>query len=124
MKNNFANNLKFLRLQKNITQEELGKRLGKDYSTIGKWENGTRSPIMEDVIKIAEYFNVSLTDLITNNYAMGTSYTPNEENDQKYKQLLKDKGLMDENENINEESLNKLLKIADILEGAKKEDQK
>ena len=124
MKNNFVNNLKFLRLQKNITQEELGKRLGKDYSTIGKWENGTRSPIMEDVIKIAEYFNVSLTDLITNNYAMGTSYTPNEENDQKYKQLLKDKGLMDENENINEESLNKLLKIADILEGAKKEDQK
>lgn len=124
MKNNFANNLKFLRLQKNITQEELGKRLGKDYSTIGKWENGTRSPIMEDVIKVAEYFNVSLTDLITNNYTMGTSYTPNEENHQKYKQLLKDKGLMDENENINEESLDKLLKIADIIEGTKKEDQK
>ena len=41
-----------------------------------------------------------------------------------YKQLLKEKGLMDENENINEESLNKLLKIADILEGTKNEDQK
>ena len=40
-----------------------------------------------------------------------------------YKNVLKEKGLMDENENIDEESLNKLIKIADILDGAKnKED--
>lgn len=35
---------------------------------------------------------------------------------QKYKKILKEKGLMDENENINEESLNKLLKIADMID--------
>lgn len=47
-----------------MTQEELGKLLNKDYSTIGKWENGTRSPIMEDVIKISQIFNISLEKLI------------------------------------------------------------
>ena len=64
MENNFAHNLKQLRIQNNMTQEELGKLLNKDYSTIGKWENGTRSPIMEDVIKISQIFNISLEKLI------------------------------------------------------------
>ncbi len=67
MENNFANNLKHLRIQHDMTQEELGKKLDKDYSTIGKWENGTRSPVMEDVIKIAQIFNISLEQLIGDN---------------------------------------------------------
>lgn len=50
-----------------MTQEELAKKLEKDYSTIGKWENGTRSPIMADVLKIADLFKVELKDLIQNN---------------------------------------------------------
>lgn len=64
MKNNFSNNLKFLRLTKGITQEDLGKKLDKDYSTIGKWENGTRSPVMEDAIKVSEIFDVPLEKLL------------------------------------------------------------
>lgn len=64
MENNFASNLKHLRVQAKMTQDELAKKLDKDYSTIGKWELGQRSPIMIDVIKIAELFNVSLEKLI------------------------------------------------------------
>ncbi len=64
MENNFASNLKHLRLQKGLTQQELANKLGKDYSTIGKWELGQRSPIMTDVIKIANFFDVSLEKLI------------------------------------------------------------
>lgn len=64
MENNFASNLKHLRIQKGLTQEELAKKLDKDYSTIGKWELGQRSPIMIDVIKIAELFDTSLETLI------------------------------------------------------------
>ena len=59
MENNFASNLKHLRLQSGMTQEELAKKLDKDYSTIGKWELGQRSPIMTDVIRIANLFNVN-----------------------------------------------------------------
>lgn len=64
MNNNFASNLKHLRIQSGMTQEELAKKLDKDYSTIGKWELGQRSPIMVDVIKVSELFNVSLEKLI------------------------------------------------------------
>lgn len=64
MENNFASNLKHLRVQSGMTQEDLAKKLDKDYSTIGKWELGQRSPMMIDVIRIAELFNVSLEHLI------------------------------------------------------------
>jgi DNA-binding XRE family transcriptional regulator len=64
MENNFANNLKHLRIQSDMTQVELAKKLNKDYSTIGKWELGQRCPMMTDVIKIAKLFNVSVDDLI------------------------------------------------------------
>lgn len=123
MENNFSYNLKHLRIQNGLTQEDLGKKLNKDYSTIGKWENGTRSPIMEDVIKIADFFNITLQELISGKVGEATFSNMNkEEESEKYKQILKNKGLMDENENIDEESLNKLLKIADIIEGINKKE--
>ena len=68
MNNNFAFNLKHIRQEKGLTQEQLGKLIGKDYSTIGKWENGTRSPIMEDVIKLSDMLNVDIKSLISDNY--------------------------------------------------------
>ncbi len=64
MENNFSSNLKHLRVQSKLTQKQLAEKLGKDYSTIGKWELGQRTPIMTDVIRIAEFFNVSLQTLI------------------------------------------------------------
>ena len=66
MENNFANNLRHLRIQSGMTQDELAKKMEKDYSTIGKWELGQRSPVIADVIKIAEIFDVSLENLIGN----------------------------------------------------------
>lgn len=68
MDNNFANNLKHLRIQAGMTQEELAKKMNKDYSAIGKWELGQRSPVMADVIKLAEIFNVPLNTLITDDF--------------------------------------------------------
>ena len=64
MENNFANNLKHLRLQSGLTQLELANKLDKDYSTIGKWELGQRSPILADVIKVSELFQIPLDKLI------------------------------------------------------------
>lgn len=65
MNNFFANNLKHLRVQNNWTQEELANKLDKDYSTVGKWEKGIRSPIMQDALKVAETFGVSIEELVT-----------------------------------------------------------
>lgn len=64
MKNYFPENLKFLRTKKSMTQDELAKKMNKDYSTIGKWELGQRNPIMSDIIRISDIFNVSVQDLV------------------------------------------------------------
>ena len=105
MENNFSKNLRHLRVQNGMTQEELGKLLNKDYSTVGKWENGTRSPIMEDVIKIADFFDVPLQELIG-----GTFIKSKSSND--FKKILKDKGLLDDNDNLTEEDAKKLIDFA------------
>lgn len=77
MKNYFTENLKFLRIQKGLTQDELAKKMDKDYSTIGKWELGQRNPIMSDIIKLSEIFNVSVQDLVEKNLRI-KNQTPDE----------------------------------------------
>lgn len=58
----FGERLKDLRINKNLSQEELGEVFyeKKAQSTIGTWERGNREPSMEDIIQIANYFNVSI----------------------------------------------------------------
>lgn len=70
MQNYFSTNIRFIREQRGLTQEQLANIIGKDYSTIGKWENGTRSPIMEDVLKIADILDIPIEELLTKDLRM------------------------------------------------------
>ncbi len=101
MNNNFASNLKHLRIQSGMTQEELAKKLEKDYSTIGKWELGQRSPIMIDVIKVSELFNVSLETLINGSVINDKNQ---EKNSNESNQLKQFRLLYDKMKNLPEES--------------------
>ena len=123
MKNNenFTNiNLKYLREKKGISQTKLAKDLKIDTSTIAKWENNTRQITLEWAIKLANYFNIDVGTFISVNQINNTSSKIN--NDEEYKRILREKGLMDENENIDEENLNKLLKIAEMIDGMNKKE--
>lgn len=124
MKNNknYTNiNVKYLREKKGISQTKLAKDLNIDTSTLAKWENNTRQITLEWAIKLANYFDMDVGDFISINQITNTSYPT--QSDEEYKKILKEKGLMDDEENIDEESLDKLLKIADMIEGInKKED--
>lgn len=62
--NNFKNNLKFLRHQNKLTQKSLGAAMGYGYTTISNYENGRNEPSINDLIKLADYFNVSVDFLI------------------------------------------------------------
>lgn len=108
MENNFAKNFKRLRIEKGFTQEEIGKRLNKDYSTIGKWEKGLRSPIMEDVIKISELFNIPLQELVC-----GDLDSKKERTYLYFEKTLKEKGILDKEDNITEEDYNKIMDFVD-----------
>lgn len=53
-------NLKKLRLENNLTQEELAKIINKSSVAYGYYEAGRNEPDIETLKKIADYFDVSL----------------------------------------------------------------
>lgn len=55
-----AMNIRPLREQHGMTQEDLAKRLGVKYPAVSKWERGMAYPSMNTVIKMSELFQVSL----------------------------------------------------------------
>ena len=61
--------LKELRKKKNISQIKLSIELNTNQNTISRYENGTREADYKMLIKIADYFNVSIDYLLgrTNN---------------------------------------------------------
>lgn len=65
MTNSIANQVKILRKAKGVTQEEMGTALGLSYQAISKWENDATLPDIQMIPKIAEYFGISIDDVMT-----------------------------------------------------------
>lgn len=60
---NFSKNLKFLREQKNLSQNKLAAMLNVNQTTVARWENGEISPSIDNVLDVADVLNVSVSDL-------------------------------------------------------------
>lgn len=61
----FKENLRFLRRTNKISQNELAAKLGyRSFTTVQKWEDGTSFPVVENLNKLAEMFDVDLDDLL------------------------------------------------------------
>lgn len=60
----FQNRLKELRLEKGISQKELGLAIGTTYSAISYWEKGINEPKISYVIALCKYFDVSADYLL------------------------------------------------------------
>lgn len=56
--------IKELRKQKRITQLKMAIDLNTSQNTISRYENGEREPGLCDLVKIADYFNVSVDYLL------------------------------------------------------------
>ncbi len=68
----FKDRLRFLRKNcvrngKHVTQEDLGKVLGYKYTSISNYESGRNEPCIRDIIKIANFFEVSTDYLLCAN---------------------------------------------------------
>lgn len=59
MVSKFSERLKELRLENNLTQNQLAKNLGFTHTAINLWESKKRVPNFDMVIIIAQYFGVS-----------------------------------------------------------------
>ena len=65
MKDNiFGKKLKELRIEQGLSQQKLGEILGFCNQTISFWENGSREPDLDTLVKIARHFDVSLEELL------------------------------------------------------------
>jgi len=59
----FALNLKRIRKEKKMTQEDLAKSIGVSRSAIGMYESGAREPDYETLEALADVFNIRMDDL-------------------------------------------------------------
>jgi len=67
---NFGKNLRLLRKENKLGQDELAKKLNYNtFSTVQKWEEGSSYPRVDTLIKIAEFFNVSIDNLLYSDYS-------------------------------------------------------
>ena len=62
---NFAEKLKTLRKQKNISQEQLAEKIHVSRQAITKWENGNGIPDIENLLAISSIFNESIDSLLS-----------------------------------------------------------
>ncbi len=64
MKNCFSENLKKIRKENNLSQEQLAFELGVSRQAISKWESDVAYPEMDKIITLCKKFNVKIDDLL------------------------------------------------------------
>lgn len=91
----FKYRLRNLRIEKNLTGEQLANAIGVKKTTISTWENGKAFPEIGTLIKLANYFDVSIDYILGRNNATSN-----------------DKTILD---NLSESNLKKLKVILNLL---------
>lgn len=97
--------LKELRLQRGMTQTQVGDVIGVSCVTIGRYEAGEREPSNAKISALADYFGVSI------DYLMGRDESKNE-NDPSMNELRKKEIL----EALSQEPLEKLEALAFLIQ--------
>lgn len=62
--NNFSTFIKELRMEKGLSQDELAKALYVHRTTVNKWENDNVIPLNDKLLLIADYFDISVDELL------------------------------------------------------------
>lgn len=55
--------IKGARIERNMTQSQVGKEMGVTKDTISNWERGKTSPTGNQLLKLCELYNVSPSDI-------------------------------------------------------------
>jgi len=61
---NLSDNLKRLRKENNLSQEELAEKLGVSRQSVSKWESNSAYPEMDKLIQISNMFNIGIDELL------------------------------------------------------------
>ena len=60
----FARNLRFLRKQRGLNQDEISILFNKRGNTVGNWENSKSEPSIGELVTLSAYFKVGLHELL------------------------------------------------------------
>ena len=58
--NYLSTNIKYLRQQKRLTQDDIAKICNKSRVLVSQWESDDREITTEDIIKLSDYFNLPM----------------------------------------------------------------
>ena len=61
---NFSDNLKQIRKEHNLSQEQIAEQLGVSRQSVSKWESGQAYPEMDKMIQLCQMFNLNIDDLL------------------------------------------------------------
>jgi len=64
----------YLRQRRRMTQKELSERLGMSFKKVSKWETELSLPSIEELIKLAEFFQVDVRDFYYVSEGIDESY--------------------------------------------------
>ena len=101
----FAQRLRDLRKENNISQKKLSNYLNFGYTAIANYESGRNQPSLDTVKKIAQYFGVTV------DYLIGASDYPRSAKDITEKEAE----LLEVFRKINDEERDALLKIVNLM---------
>lgn len=118
----FSQNLETLRVKNRRSKAEMAREFGVAFSSYKRWEEGTE-PTLEVVVKIANYFDVSIDDLLIVDFKEGipekkkaVSSLPEEERS-KLNQLIVDLNLRIQEYKVSMEgAFNTLMKVGAFLQ--------
>ena len=99
----FGENLKSLRKNNNLSQEQLAEKVRVSRQSVSKWETGEAYPEMNNIMALCTVFHCEITDLINSSISDAASFRENlkKENDMK-----NDKETQVEKPEMNEKFIN------------------
>lgn len=106
----FAKRLTNLREKKNLYQKDIAEIFNIEQATVSNWEKGKRIPDSEMLIKLANFFEVSVDYLLGNDPTL-TAKEEELKEIEVLKQLLIKNGFMKPNEDLTNEELDRLMKF-------------
>lgn len=68
-------NLRELRIERNLTQHDMARYLNCSDNKYASWEQGRTQPSIEDLITLADYFQVGIDFLVGHSEADGVVYS-------------------------------------------------
>lgn len=78
--NNLSKRLKELRIKNNYSQTDIANYLNISRQSVSKWEAGKTTPDLDNLILLAELYNLSIDSLITGNTPQDIPESSNHQN--------------------------------------------